>query len=176
MCRYLSKMRKHFDKSSEIDADSQGRLLRMIEAHDGAYSKREKDVLEGGKKMLDVFAQQKSKELKMASSTTPAKIAFKDRESHAYGWSSAVVRASPTQVRARQHERERGERMRGHVRCLATYRRRGRRGSPPDYHRAKQPASAAEGRSFFALSERQKQARSAARSAAKGRSFLRCAR
>jgi hypothetical protein len=36
----------------------------------------------------------------MASPTTQAKLAFKDGENYAYGWSSAVVRASPAQVLA----------------------------------------------------------------------------
>jgi hypothetical protein len=36
----------------------------------------------------------------MASLSTQAKMAFKDGQSHAYGWSSAVVRVSPAQVLA----------------------------------------------------------------------------
>jgi hypothetical protein len=93
-------MRKRFDKSLEIDAASQGNLVTMIQNHDGTYSEREKEILEDGKKMFKVFEQQKSKELKMSPPTTQAKVAFKDGQSHAYGWSSAVVRASPAQVRA----------------------------------------------------------------------------
>jgi hypothetical protein len=93
-------MRKRFDKSPAIDAASNLRLVTMIENHDGDDSARELEILEEGKTMLEVFKQQKSKELKMASRTTQAKMAFKDGQSHAYGWSSAVVRASPAQVLA----------------------------------------------------------------------------
>jgi hypothetical protein len=93
-------MRKRFDKSPAIDAASNLRLVTMIQNHDGDYSGRELEILEEGKKMLEVFEQQKSKELKIASLSTQAKIAFKDGQSHAYGWSSAVVKASPAQVLA----------------------------------------------------------------------------
>jgi hypothetical protein len=72
----------------------------MIQNHAGDYSERELEIVEEGRKMLGVFEQQKSKELKMTSPTTQAKMAFKDGQSHAYGWSSAVVRASPAQVLA----------------------------------------------------------------------------
>ncbi|GMI24816.1 hypothetical protein TeGR_g13144, partial [Tetraparma gracilis] len=97
---YVSKMRKRFDKSPAIDAASSLRLVTMIEGHDGDYSARELEILEDGKKMLEVFEQQKSKELKMASHSTQAKMSFKDGQSHAYGWSTAIVRASPAQVLA----------------------------------------------------------------------------
>jgi hypothetical protein len=93
-------MRKRFDKSPAIDAASNLRLVDMIQNHDGDYSARELEILEDGRKMIEVFEQQKSKELKMASHMTQAKMAFKDGESHAYGWSTAVVRASPAQVLA----------------------------------------------------------------------------
>ena len=100
LCRYLSTMHERFDKSLAIDGANQERRLRMIEGHDGDYSARELEILEEGKKMLEVFEQQKSKELKLASLTTQAKMASKGGQSHAYGWSSAVVRASPAQVLA----------------------------------------------------------------------------
>jgi hypothetical protein len=93
-------MRKRFDKSPAIDAASKLRMVAMIQNHDELYTEKEEEILEEGKQMLEVFEQQKSKELKMVSPTTQAKMAFKDGESHAYGWSSAVVRASPAQVLA----------------------------------------------------------------------------
>jgi hypothetical protein len=93
-------MRKRFDRSPAIDAASNLRLVTKIQNHDGDYSARELEILEEGKKMLDVFEQQESKDLKMASRTTQAKMAFTDGESHAYGRSTAVVRASPAQVLA----------------------------------------------------------------------------
>jgi hypothetical protein len=96
----LGTVRKRFDRSLEIDMASSLRLMTMIEGHYLEYSEREEEILEEGKKMLEVFEHQKSKELKMASHSTKAKMAFKDGQSHAYGWSSAVVRASPAQVLA----------------------------------------------------------------------------
>jgi hypothetical protein len=98
--RYVSRMRKLFDKSPAIDMASSLRMETMIQNHEGMYSAREEEILEEGKKMLGVFEQQKSKKLKMASPTTQAKMAFKDGQNHAYGWSSTVVRASPAQVLA----------------------------------------------------------------------------
>ncbi|GMI24556.1 hypothetical protein TeGR_g3140 [Tetraparma gracilis] len=98
--KYLSKMCKRFDKSPAIDVASNLRLVTMIQNHDGDYSERELEILEEGRKMLGVFEQQESKELEMTSRTTEAKMAFEDGSSHAYGWSLAVVRASPVQVLA----------------------------------------------------------------------------
>jgi hypothetical protein len=96
----VSRARIQFDQSPVIDAASNLRLVTMIQSHDGDYSEREEEILEEGQKMLGVFEQQKSKKLEMATPTTQAKMAFKDGQSHAYGWSSAVVRASPAQVLA----------------------------------------------------------------------------
>ncbi|GMI38047.1 hypothetical protein TeGR_g2496 [Tetraparma gracilis] len=96
----VSRARMQFDKSPVIDAASILRLVTMIQSHDGDYSEREEEIMEEGQKMLGVFEQQKSKKLEMATPTTQAKMAFKDGQSHAYGWSTAVVRASPAQVLA----------------------------------------------------------------------------
>ena len=93
-------MRKRFDKSPAIDAASNLRLVTMIEGHDGDYSARELEILEEGKKMLEVFEQQKSKELKMASPMTKAKMAYKPGEKHAFGWATTTVRASSQEVLA----------------------------------------------------------------------------
>ena len=96
----MSVMRKRFDKSPAIDAASNLRLVTMIQNHDDDYSAREVEILEGGRKMLEVFEQQKSKELKMASSMTKAKIAYKPGEKHAFGWATTTVRASSQEVLA----------------------------------------------------------------------------
>ena len=93
-------MRKRFDKSPAIDAASNLRLATMIQNHDGDYSGRELEILEEGKKMLEVFEQQKSKELKMASPTTQAKVAYKPGDKHAFGWATTTVRASSQEVLA----------------------------------------------------------------------------
>jgi hypothetical protein len=58
------------------------------------------EILEDGRKMLEVFEQQKSKELKMASHMTQAKMAYKPGEKHAFGWATTTVRASSQEVLA----------------------------------------------------------------------------
>jgi hypothetical protein len=93
-------MRKRFDQSPAMDAASSRRIVAMPHDHDAPYSETAEEILEEGKKMLEVFEQQKSKELKMSSRTTQAKMAFKNGQGHAYGWSTAVVRAGPAQVLA----------------------------------------------------------------------------
>jgi hypothetical protein len=93
-------VRKQYDRSLEIDAASNLRLVTMIQNHDELYTDKEEEILEDGRKMLDVFAQQKSKELKMTSPTTQAKIAFKPGDKHAFGWATTTVRASSQEVLA----------------------------------------------------------------------------
>ncbi|GMI41293.1 hypothetical protein TeGR_g7447 [Tetraparma gracilis] len=87
---YLSSMRKRFDKSPAIDAASNLRVVTMIQNHDEPYTKKEEEILKKGRKMLEVFAEQKSKELKMASQTTQAKMAYKPGDKPA-GDSSAKL-------------------------------------------------------------------------------------
>jgi hypothetical protein len=93
-------MRKRFDKSPAIDAASNLRIVTMIQNHDDDYSARELEILEDGRKMLEVFEQQKSKELKMASHMTQAKMAYKPGDKHAFGWATTTVRASSQEVLA----------------------------------------------------------------------------
>jgi uncharacterized protein with ATP-grasp and redox domains len=93
-------MRKRFDQSPAIDAASNLRLVAMIQNHDEPYTEKEEETLEDGRKLLEVFANQKSKELKMASHKTQAKIAYKPGDKHAFGWATTTVRASSQEVLA----------------------------------------------------------------------------
>jgi hypothetical protein len=105
--RYLSRMRKHFDRSDAIDDASSLRLVNMIEDHDEMlalglqpYTDAEKQILRKGKSRFTIFENRTSKNLKMASRTTKAKIAYEDGDVRAWGWATATMRASPARVLA----------------------------------------------------------------------------
>ena len=86
-------MRKRFDKSAEIDAASSLRLASMIRAHEEEYTEEERHIIQAGLDRLKVFGKMKSKDLKMESPSTKAKVAFEDNDSHAWGWATTTVRA-----------------------------------------------------------------------------------
>ena len=89
----LSRMRKAFDKSAEIDAASSLRLASMIRAHDGDYTDEEIVDIDTGKDRLKMFERMKTKNLKTESPSTEAKVAFEDNDSHAWGRATTTVRA-----------------------------------------------------------------------------------
>ena len=93
-------MRKRFDKSPTIDVASNLRLVDMIQNHNEAYTEKEEEILEDGRKMFGVFAHQKSKATKMTSLATQAKIAYKPGDKQAFGWATTTVRASSQEVLA----------------------------------------------------------------------------
>jgi hypothetical protein len=93
-------MRKRFDKSPAIDAASNLRLVSMIQNHDEPYTKAEEEIFEKGMAEFSKFNELKGKKLAMRSPTTTAKFVYEEGQGHAYGWSSATVRASPVQVAA----------------------------------------------------------------------------
>jgi hypothetical protein len=110
----VSQVRKKFDKSPAIDAASNLRLVTMIQNHEEQYTEAEEEVLRDGLARFSKLGALKSKELKMASASTKAKIAFETGDKHAWGYAKATVRASPTEVRSRakparasKNERER---------------------------------------------------------------------
>jgi hypothetical protein len=86
-------MRKRFDKSAEVDAASLARLGSMIRAHEGEYTEVENLVIDLGQDRLKMFDKLKTKDLKMESPSTKAKVAFEDNDSHAWGWAETTVRA-----------------------------------------------------------------------------------
>ncbi|GMI24475.1 hypothetical protein TeGR_g1808 [Tetraparma gracilis] len=97
---YLSRLRKRFDRSKDIDAASNLRLVTMIQNHDELYTEMEKEILRVGVSHFATFDSQKGKELKMDSALTKAKIAFEKGDGHAWGWAKTTVRASPEHVLA----------------------------------------------------------------------------
>ena len=86
-------MRKRFDKSAEIDSASLARLGSMIRAHEGEYTEVENLVVDLGQDRLKMFDKLKTKDLKMESPSTEAKVAFEDNDSHAWGRATTTVRA-----------------------------------------------------------------------------------
>jgi hypothetical protein len=97
---YLSTMRKRFDKSEEVDAESNSRLVTMIRNHDEPYTEKEEGILRDGMAHFSKFDALKGKELKMDSALTKAKIAFEKGDGHAWGWAKSAARASPEHVLA----------------------------------------------------------------------------
>jgi hypothetical protein len=49
---------------------------------------------------FNLFESQSAKDIKMDVPTTKAKIAFKKNDSHAWGWSTTIIRASPEEILA----------------------------------------------------------------------------
>jgi hypothetical protein len=90
---YASRMRKAFDKSEEVDAASMASLVDMIRAHEEEYTEEERHIIQAGLDRLKMFGNMKSKDLKMESPSTKAKVAFEDNDSHAWGWATTTVRA-----------------------------------------------------------------------------------
>ncbi|GMI25032.1 hypothetical protein TeGR_g8761 [Tetraparma gracilis] len=102
ICTYVSKMRKRFDKSPAIDLASSLRLVAMIQNHDAPYTEKEEEILRTGVSHISMFEAQKGTELKMASPSTKAKIAYEKGSSFAFGYATTTVRASPEEVLADQ--------------------------------------------------------------------------
>jgi len=96
----LSAMRKRFDKSLEVDGAVLARNVEMITGHTDEYSEEENRILAEGERHFTDFQGMIAKSLKMASPLTSAKIAYKSGDSHAWGWSTTTVRASPEEVLA----------------------------------------------------------------------------
>jgi len=97
---HLSKMRQQFDKSLEIDGATRAQNVGLIADHAEEYSKGENAFLEEGEKHFADFKEMKAKSLKMASPLTTGEIAFKKKDSHAWGWATTTVRARPEEVLA----------------------------------------------------------------------------
>jgi len=98
---YLSMTRKRFDRSLEVDGTTRALNVEMITGHDGAeYSEEENRILAEGEKHFADFKEMKAKSLKMASPLTTGEIAFRKKDSHAWGRATATVRASPEEVLA----------------------------------------------------------------------------
>ncbi|GMI19237.1 hypothetical protein TeGR_g13668, partial [Tetraparma gracilis] len=84
---YLSTMRKRFDQSPAIETVSNLRLVTMIQNHDEPYTEKEEAILRDGASRLSKFdTTAKSRELKMLSRTTKAKLAYEAKDNYAYVW------------------------------------------------------------------------------------------
>jgi len=99
MC--LSRMRKRFDKSMEVDGAIRALNVEMILGHGGVeYSEEENRILAEGQRNFTDFQDMKVKSLEMASPLATAEIAFKKKDSHAWGFAKTTVRARPEEVLA----------------------------------------------------------------------------
>jgi len=97
---FLSRMRKRFDKSLEVDGSTRTLQVEMIQGHDDEYSAEEEKLLDDGDELFAAFSGMKATALKTASPLTTAKIAFRGGDNYAWGWATATVRASPEEVLA----------------------------------------------------------------------------
>ena len=97
---HLSKMRKQFDKSLEIDGATRAQNVGLIADHMEQYSEEEYSLLEEGEKHFADFKKMKATSVKMASPLTTGEIAFKKKDGHAWGRATTTVRASPEEVLA----------------------------------------------------------------------------
>ncbi|GMI35859.1 hypothetical protein TeGR_g6190, partial [Tetraparma gracilis] len=100
---FLSKLRKRFDRSLELDVTQMEELVEMIRRHrrDGVeYSKEEEKIMAEGRTWFKAFDGLKSKDVAMRSPQTKGKVAYKRGDSRRWGWSTATVRASPNEVLA----------------------------------------------------------------------------
>ena len=89
----LSKQRKHFDKSSQINAAKHGRLMTMILTSTKPYGGHEEEAIKQGVANFIAFAERRdATDLKMASPMTKAKCT-KPGKSSAWGWAKGHVRA-----------------------------------------------------------------------------------
>jgi len=98
---HLSRMRKRFDKSLEVDGATRARNVEMILGHNCVeYSEEENRILAEGERNFMGFKAMRAKSLKMASPLTTAEIAFEKKDSHAWGFAKTTVRARPEEVLA----------------------------------------------------------------------------
>jgi len=97
---YLSVMRTRFDKSREIDGATRAQNFGLIADHMEQYSEEENALLEEGEKHFADFKEMKAKSVEMASPLTMGEIAFKKKDSNAWGRATTTVRASPEEVLA----------------------------------------------------------------------------
>jgi hypothetical protein len=100
--RYLSTMRKRFDRSLEIDAARNLRLVSGIQNHDEPYTEAEEEIVRVGMERLEMFRNGTTK-VKKAKSLTPTvknEIAFKEGDPIVWGRSETLVRATKEEVNA----------------------------------------------------------------------------
>ena len=99
----VQSMKQHFDRSFEVDRATRRELVTLIGRHareNALYSEYEKAILAEGEQYFTEFNKLQAKTLEMASSLTKAKIAFKAKDSHAWGWATTTVQASAAEVLA----------------------------------------------------------------------------
>ena len=94
-----SVLRKQFDKSLEIDKFERHRVMGIIDGEEQVYSAEENAIIDRGSAQFALFANERSKKVKLGSPLTSAKIAHKKGASKTWGWSSTTVRSTAPEVR-----------------------------------------------------------------------------
>jgi hypothetical protein len=89
----LCNMHGRLDQSEKIDGDKRLEFEEMIRAHNQPYTEEELKIVENGLALYKMFEGKKGKAVNLPYSHETAKIALKREDSHAYGWTSATVRA-----------------------------------------------------------------------------------
>jgi hypothetical protein len=90
---YLSVMRRHFDKSFEIDEAVRVRNEVIIANHATAYTSEENDIVNEGLSYFKLFEDVRAKK-------GNASVLLKEGDKNAWGYSSSTVRARPQDVLA----------------------------------------------------------------------------
>ena len=96
----LSRMRRQFDKSREIDGATRAQNVGLIANDSTTYSTEENMLLAEGEKHFADFDSMKVKVLKGVSPLAPAKIAYNSGSRHAWGYSWTCVRETPEEILA----------------------------------------------------------------------------
>ena len=109
----VSLMRQQFDKSLEVDGEVRAENIKMIAEHGDEYSEEENSFLEEGEKRFAGFKEIKAKRLRMVSPLTTAEIAFKKKDSRAWGRATTTVKARPEEVRQCKRANGTNQRMNG---------------------------------------------------------------
>ena len=94
----MSLMRKHFDKSLDVDEAARADNVKMILAHNESYSIDENGILRAGGVQFNLFDDMKHASLELAFPLTAAKIAHHSGSGKVWGGATTTVRTSPKHV------------------------------------------------------------------------------
>jgi len=97
---HIGMMRKEFDKSLQIDLANRNANICVFRTNTDPYTNAENAILRQGQTLFDKFDAGKTAKIELDSKLALAKIAFRDGDSYAWGWSSCTVRASSEQILA----------------------------------------------------------------------------
>ncbi|GMI35625.1 hypothetical protein TeGR_g12632 [Tetraparma gracilis] len=100
---YNTSMRRCFDKSEAVDLAERRANETAVRKGGGEYAREERAIVQKGLMRFNRFEDLESstaQDLKMGSPLTQAKISFQKGDTHAQGWATTIVRATPLEVLA----------------------------------------------------------------------------